>query len=405
MTMRKVAVVGIGQLPFRSRYPDKSYLRMAMEVSKKALHDAGLSPKDVDGAVYPLPCEIMLRQQFAELWLQDYLGLQGKPMLKVTALAATSGHGIFAAFNWIASGMADIILVVVPGRGNDVYDFETRSRGDGIRKYGYQMHQNLIWETPVFPGGVPAPLTAANLLPHIEKYGTPTIEQLAKVAVKNHKNGLVNPMAQLKLDLTVDEVLNSRIVAWPTTLYQCSLQSEGAAALVLASEEKAKEMHQIPIWIAGVACSEYAVGSLMTEETLGRLRGQNIAAQKAYEMAGIKDPLNELDVIEVLDFISGLEIMLYEEFGLCKLGEGGRLVDEKVTEKNGWMPVNPSGGCGARGHYDAVTGVHATGDIVLQLREQAGPIQVPIRKRGMGLMSCASGLYDLNSIVILQRER
>jgi acetyl-CoA C-acetyltransferase len=403
--MRKVAIVGVGQLPFRSRYPDKSYLRMAMEVSKKALEDAGLSPKDIDGAVYPIPCEIMLRQQFPEVWLQDYLGLHGKPMLKVTALAATSGHGVYAAFAWIASGLIDIVLLVAPGKGNDCYDFETRSRGDGLRKYGYQMHQNVIWETPVWPGGVPAPLTAAFLLPHIEKYGTPTLEQLAKVSMKNHKNALVNPMAQLKLDLTIDDILNSRIIAWPTTLYQCSLQSEAAAALILACEEKARAISDIPIWIAGIACAEYPVGFLMTEDTLGRLKGQNIATQKACEMAGIKNPLNELDVIEVQDFISGLEIMLYEEFGLCKLGEGGRLVDEGVTEKDGWMPVNPSGGCTARGHYDSITGIHNVADVVLHLREEAGPIQVPIRKRGMGLVSTASGEYCLNSNIILHRER
>jgi acetyl-CoA acetyltransferase len=132
--------------------------------------------------------------------------------------------------------------------------------------------------------------------------------------------------------------------------------------------------------------------------------GTHLAAKKAYEMAKIKDPLNEIDVIEVFDFISGLEILNYEELGLCNPGEGGRMIDDGVTEKTGQMPVNPSGGTGARGHIGGLSGAFALSDLVLQLREKAGPIQVPIRKRGMGLMQCASGDYTLNSVVIVERE-
>jgi acetyl-CoA acetyltransferase len=226
---------------------------------------------------------------------------------------------------------------------------------------------------------------------------------MAKVSVKNHRNAVVNPMAQLRRELTIEEVLNSRIIAWPTTMYMCSLYSEGAAALVLASEEKAKEITDIPIWISGIACSEYSVSPYLVEATLGRLMGTNLAAKKAYEMAGIKDPLNEIDVIEVLDFISGLEILNYEELQLCRPGEGGKMIDDGITEKEGWMPVNPSGGTGARGHIGGLSGAFALTDLVLHLREEAGPIQVPIRKKGLGLMQCAEGGYTQNAVLIVER--
>ncbi|MCL5960779.1 MAG: thiolase family protein, partial [Chloroflexi bacterium] len=373
--MRKVAVVGIGTLPWRSRYADKSFRALALEASKNALTHAKLTQRDVDNVVYSIYCETMLRQQIPTPLLQDYLGTQGTSSLRVAAGAAGEGYALSAAFAQIASGMSDITLYVAVQKGQDFYAFDTRSRGDGILR-GFSISMDTTWLQPVTPG-VPPFLTLFTLVPHIEKYGGPTPEQLAKVSVKNYTNAFTNPEAQIHEKVTVDDVLNSRIIAWPTTARMCCLYSDGACALILASEEKAREITDKPVWITGIATSSYALHRA-EEGTVGRLLGTNIAARKAYKMAGIKKPIDDLDLIQVHDLITGTEIMAYEELGLCELGEGGRLVDEGVVERNGKLPSNTDGGRVACGHVGGVSGAYGVCEIVRQLREEAGDRQIRI---------------------------
>lgn len=398
--MERVGIVGIGQLPFKSRYADKSYLALALEATKKALDDAKITKEDVDAVVYSIYCELMIRQQIPDVLVHEYLGMHGKPSIKLSSGAATELYSLYAAYAQVASGLADIALLVGTQKGSDFYDFTTRSRGDGfINAMGLSLDVTWLQPVAVHP---PHYLTASLLAPHINKYGGPTEEQLAKVSVKNHKNALVNPYAQLKLDLSVEDVMYSRIIAWPTTLYECCLMSDGAVALVLASEDKAKEITDNPIWISGVMTSTYST-NMLKEELLGRIPGVNTAAGKAYEMAGIKDPKTELDVAEVHDLISGLEIMMYEELGFCEIGKGGTLIDDGTVEKSGSLPVNPSGGRVACGHVAAVSGLSSTCDVVRQLRETAGSIQVPIRS-GKGLVESNCGNAQLCGVAILERS-
>jgi acetyl-CoA acetyltransferase len=398
--MRKVGIVGVGQLPFKSRYAEKSFLALALEATKKALDDAKISKEDVDEVVYSIYCELMLRQQIPEVLVQEYLGMHGKPSIRLASGAATGLYSLYAAFAQVASGLADIVLLVGTQKGGDFYDFKTRTRGDGwINAMGLSLDVTWLQPVAVHP---PHYLTASLLEPHINKFGGPTEEQLAKVSVKNHKNALVNPNAQLKVDLSVEDVMYSRIIAWPTTLYECCLMSDGAAALVLASEDKAKEISDNPIWISGIMTSTYNT-NMLKEDSLGRIPGINTAAGKAYDMAGIKDPKTELDVAEVHDLISGLEIMMYEELGFCELGKGGTLIDDGTVEKSGSLPVNPSGGRVACGHVASVSGVSSTGDVVRQLRETAGGIQVPIRS-GKGLVESNCGNAQLCAVAILERS-
>ena len=211
-----------------------------------------------------------------------------------------------------------------------------------------------------------------------------------------------NPEAQLKLELSVEDVLNSRIIAWPTTMYECCLYSDCAAALILASEDRAKEICDNPIWVSGISVSSSA-STRFVPETLGRMMGVNVAAKKAYEMAGIRDPSKELDVLEVYDLISGVEILTCEELGLCELGEGGRLVDEGVFERDGSLPVNPSGGRVACGHVGGVSDVYSMAYVVRQLQEWAGETQVPIRY-GKGLVESIHGYAGLTGVAIFERQ-
>ncbi len=395
-----VAAVGVSQLPFKSRYANKSYQALAYEATTKALNDARLTVKDIDAVVYSIYCPLMMRQDGPDIYIHDYLGFQGKPSVRVAAGAATGGCAMFSAYMQIASGQADTVLLLGIQKGSDFFSFATRSRGDGFNK-AMSISGDTIWTQPVAVGGTPPGFTVRYLVPHMEKFGSPTVEQVAKVSVKNHKNALVNPNAQLKVDLTLDDVLYSRVIAWPTTMYECCLQSDGAAAMVLTSAEGAKKSPHLPVWMSGVGVS-YSPHRLDTS-SLGRMLGVNDAAKRAYQMAGIKNPSEELDVVELHDLISGIEVITYEELGLCPLGEGGRLVDEGVVEKTGSLPVNPSGGRVACGHVAGVSEISSACDVVLQLREEAGNIQVPIR-RGKGLVETICGEASLCTVTTFERR-
>ena len=171
--------------------------------------------------------------------------------------------------------------------------------------------------------------------------------------------------------------------------------------MILASEEKAKEITDKPIWITGAATSTYAPHRAEAH-TLGRLMGTNIAAKKAYKMAGIERPIEDLDLILVHDLITGTEILAYEELGLCELGEGGRLIDEGIVERDGKLPSNTDGGRIACGHVGGVSGAYGVCEIVRQLREEAGDRQIRIES-GRGLMQCIDGHASLTSVTILER--
>ena len=185
--------------------------------------------------------------------------------------------------------------------------------------------------------------------------------------MKNHGNALLNPLAQSGMKLTVDDVMNSRRVAGPIKMFDCCLYSEGAAALILASEDRAREICANPIWIEGVGSSN--LRSYMPDfDHLGRLMCQQQSSQRAYKMAGIRDPRKELDFIETHDLLTGVELMSYAELGLCEPGEGGRLIDEGFTERTGPLPVNPSGGMIGCGHVAGCSGISRIGEITRQTR-------------------------------------
>jgi acetyl-CoA acetyltransferase len=397
--MRKVAIVGVGTIPWRSRYEDKTWLALGFEATKNALNDAHLSKEDIDLAIYSSFCELMLRQQIMCYIIHEYLGLQAKPSLRTNAAGAADIASLYTGFCEIASGRSDIVLVLGIQKGQDLYCHETRSRGDGFLR-GISFAFDTTWFQPIIPG-VPAFMTATFLNPHMERYGSPTIEELALVSVKNHRNALLNPEAQLRIELTVEDVLNSRIIAWPTTMYQCCLYSESAAALILASEEKAKEITDKPIWISGIAECSYP-SMRFEEKSLGRIISLEMAARKAYAMANIKNPLKEIDIAEIYDLISGVEILSYEELGFCNRGEGGKLVKEGAVEKNGLLPVNLTGGRVAAGHVGGVSAIYSVATIVRQLKEEAGLMQVPIRN-GKGLVDCMDGYGSICGVVILER--
>jgi acetyl-CoA C-acetyltransferase len=223
-------------------------------------------------------------------------------------------------------------------------------------------------------------------------------EHLAKVAVKNLSNALRNPLAHRRKKLTVDEVLASAFQAYPLRELECAPSSDGACALLLASEEKAHKLSPRPVWVEGVAWG--SDGSYLGDRDL--LRGAlTKVAKKAYQMAGISDPRREISVAEICEPFASQELLWYEELGICRAGEAGKLIDQGITEMEGNLPVNPSGGVLSTNPYVA-RGLIRIGEAAWQLMGRAGEHQIP--KADTALAHSVHGLAgQFHSVVILKR--
>jgi acetyl-CoA C-acetyltransferase len=208
---------------------------------------------------------------------------------------------------------------------------------------------------------------------YMDKYGI-TEEQCARVSVKNHKNAKNNPYAQLPMDISLEDVLRSRILASPIKLLDASPISDGACAIILANEETTRRFSKYPVWIKGVgSCADaYHLG----DRDLAECKPLERAAQTAYKMAGIENPFKEIDVAEVYDAFSYQELMWSEGLGFCEKGGGGRLIERRETEMDGSIPVNPSGGC-LSAHAVITAGLIRIAEATLQVRGDAGKRQIP----------------------------
>jgi acetyl-CoA C-acetyltransferase len=223
------------------------------------------------------------------------------------------------------------------------------------------------WHGISFPG-----IFAMMAVDHMHRYGT-TEEQLAKVAVKNHKHGSLNPKAHFQKLITVEDVLSSRPVAWPLKLYDCCPRSDGASAIVLTSPEIAKKFTDTPVNIIGSGQAQDSL-SLFDRENFSSMRVTRLAAEQAYTQAGVS--AGDIDVAELHDCFTIAEIIAYEDLGFCARGKGGALIEEGVTYLGGRLPVNTSGGLKAKGHPVGATGTAQACEIYLQLTNQAGRRQV-----------------------------
>ena len=292
----------------------------------------------------------------------DWAGLLNIPATRTEAACASSGAALRSGVYAVLSGLADIVLV------GGVEKMTHRTTAE-VTEYlamasDYPFEQ---WHGITFPGIFGMMATA-----HMAKYGT-TEEQLAKVAVKNHENGMLNPKAQLQKKITVGDVLSSRPVAWPLKLYDCSLISDGASCLVLTNPKLAKKFTDTPVHIVGSGQAQDTLG-LFERDDVASMNVTTLAARDAFKMA--KVDVKRIDLAEVHDCFTIAEIMAYEALGFCKQGQGGKLIDDGVTNLGGKIPVNTSGGLKAKGHPVGATGTAQACEIYLQLTGQAGKRQV-----------------------------
>jgi acetyl-CoA acetyltransferase len=393
--MRKVAIVGGATTKMRPRHIDKTYFELAYEAVKEALAHAAINKEEIESCVYGIYNDLFERQFMPDFFVHDYLGMGLKPGVRVTTGGATGGSAIREGFCQVASGLYDVVLVAGCEKCSDCFNYEVGKESPELLQV-LRYAADMTWESPT--GRTAATVFALPIIAHQALYGgQPTEEQMAKVSVKNHGHATKNPKAHSPMKLTVEQVMKSPMICYPFKFYDNCLYSEGAAALILASEDKAKEITDRPVWITGIGASlDYAsMGNRYMDDpkAIAEFRSSIVAADVAYKMAGVKNPPKEIDFAELHDAFTGTEIMAYEDCGFCSKGEGGRLVDEGVVWLGGELPVNPSGGLLGMGHPVGATGIMQTVEAMLQLREEAGERQVKNARRGLvqsiGAVGCA----------------
>jgi len=270
----------------------------------------------------------------------------------------------------VASGHDDIAMAIGVEKMREV---DTSTILELIGRAGY-----YLWEFHNFGMTFPA-YYALHATAHMAKYGT-TEEDLARVSVKNHKYANMNPIAHFHREITVKDALESPVIAWPLKLYDCCPVTDGAAAIILASEKKVKELRiDTPVWIESVASSS-GTANLTNRENYVGLTAAVRASKRAFKDAGVNP--SDVEVATVHDCFTVAEIMAYEDIGFCKKGEGAKLIREGQTEIGGKIPVNVDGGLKAKGHPIGATGCSMIYELTKQLREEVNPRQrqVPLKK-------------------------
>mgnify|MGYP000666253068 CR=1 FL=1 len=387
-TYRKVAIIGVGNSKF-GRRDDVTVQELAFEAVREALDDAGITQKDIDISVVGCVGTRMY-EALPAVPINEYVGFAGKGPIRVEAACASGSAALFTAYNCIASGHVDTAIAIGIEKMCEV-DTPT-STAVGGRGGSY------LWEFHMF-GTSFACYYAFYASAHMAKFGT-TEEQLALVAVKNHKYGAMNPKAHFRKEVTVEQVLNSRVVCWPLKLYDCCPISDGSAAVILASEDIVKKLNvSDPIWIAGIGFGSDTANLTRRDNYVG-LKSAVIAAKMAYKMAKVEP--KDIDVAEVHDCFTIAEIMAYEDLGFCRKGEGGKLIEEGETYIGGRIPVNVDGGLKAKGHPLGATGCSMVYELVKQLRNEGGRRQVPL-KNYIGLAHNVGGTGHYAYVTILRR--
>lgn len=367
--MDKVGIVGCAQTKYEADKIDLTYSELVFEVVKKLHNDLGITNDDI-GCVITSSNDFNDGRTIANMAIQDAVGSVRKSESRV------SGDGAFAYVYGamrILSEAYDIVMVVSHCKCSEANQYLVNNT---IFDPYYQRHLGL---DQVSSAGL-----MSNM--YIKKYGI-TEEQAAKVVVKNRKNAINNPYAHLQKELSIDDVLNSKMIAYPLKELDLPPFSDGAVALLLAKEEIAKTLTDTPIWLKGYGSSTDAY--YLGHRCMTDLIGLEFAAKEAYKMAGIKDPVKELDVCEVSENFSVHELMIYEALGFCNKGEGGKIIDSDKTQMDGTIPVNPSGGV-LSSNPTMANGLIRVAEIALQLMNKAEKRQVPDAKIGLA--------YGMNGI-------
>ncbi|AEF37475.1 lipid-transfer protein Ltp1 [Mycolicibacter sinensis] len=351
-----MGIVGAGMTPFREHFAlgIKDLLPMAFAECAASV-DKGLAKTDVQAAWFGA---LGTTDGFPSGILADTLGLPDLPVTRVENSCATGNDAVRNALFGVASGAVDVALVI----GAD----KLRETATKDMLWAWEeTARDMAWDYPL---GLVAP---AGFALHVRRYlheSPATREHLAMVAVKNHRHGVSNPRARLRFEITMQQALEAPMVASPFGVYDCAPQSDGAAALVLAAEDVVDRFTDRPVWIRGVGLGLDAVMH-QHKRDMTTFPATLRAAKQAFAMAGLTP--SDIDVAEVHDYFTGVEMISYEDLGFAERFEAHKLLEAEVTSVGGALPVNPSGGLKSKGHPPGATGVAQCVELFEQLRGTA----------------------------------
>ncbi|RJS89603.1 hypothetical protein CW700_03740 [Candidatus Bathyarchaeota archaeon] len=389
---RGVAVVGAGMTRFHHKlHLDKTSRDLFVEAALEALDsvDKGMNLRDIEALyVGNFSSDAFEHQGHLGAIMADWLGVTPVPSVRIEDACASSGVAIQLGILAIASGAFDVVMV---GGVEKMRNLSTEEVTDTLAMAADEIYEASVGAT--FPG-----LYASMATAHFAKYGS-TWEELAAISIKNHHNGSLNPKAQFQEEIMdmarrwgarrgysfKDEMEFLRsplnpVVAYPLRLFDCCPTSDGAAVVILASEEVAKKFTDTPIYVRGIGQASDTM-ALHDREDLTTLKGTRIASRTAYRMAGIEP--RDVDLAEVHDCFTIAEVLATEDLGFFPKGEGGKAAVEGRTALDGEIPVNPDGGLKAKGHPVGATGASMVYEVFKQLRGEAGRVQVDDAEVGL----------------------
>jgi acetyl-CoA C-acetyltransferase len=388
--MGKVAIIGVGQSTFVRSYPG-SIRELAFEGFREAMQDAKIKNTDIDASIVCSAPEYDKQRSPAGV-LAEYLGLNPQPTFYVESLCSSSSMGLRLAYSLVKSGLHDCVAVIGFQKMSEISSAESQERmGRGA---------DIQWESP-FGTMMPA-YYATYAQAHMAKYGT-TLEDLALIRVKAATYGQINEKAVYRKAVTLDMFAQPDSsmggpVASPLRVGDCCANADGSSCLIVASEEKAKLFCKKPVWIMGLGSATTAV-NMAGRDLFTGLAAAKASGEQAYKMAGVT--AKDIDVAEVHDCFTIAELMAYEALGFAKPGEGKDLIRSKETYKEGSIPVNVDGGLLSKGHPIGATGGSQVRTIVLQLRGEAGEMQV--KDPAIGLVHNIGGVGLYGNVTILGR--
>jgi acetyl-CoA C-acetyltransferase len=385
MTLRPVAIVGVGKTAFGA-WDGRGLLSLAVEAGEKCLANGHVDPRRIESFYLGnFAGPAFVGQNHLAPYVSAALGIHGVPSTRIEAACASSGSAFFHAWTEVAAGVYDLVMLV------------------GVEKMTSQPTarvSQILAEAGDSAGEMRAGSTFASLFAmiarrHMHQFGTRR-EHLAAVAVKNHANGALNPDAHMRKVITMEQALAGRPVADPLTIYDCSLISDGAAAVILAPLDRAAEFTDKPVRVLGVAqASDFL--ALDQKADITTFPAVRQAARKAYTMAGLGPA--DIQFAELHDCFTIAEIIACEDLGFVQRGQGGPYALEGHTALTGARPINTSGGLKAKGHPVGATGAAQICDLALQIRGEAGARQIPNRSVGLAENLGGSGATAVVTIL------
>jgi len=390
--MEKIAIIGAGQTPYGD-FATKGVKELFAEAYMSAVRsvDKGIDPKEIKiayigslsaGSGFQLG-------QIAPL-VMGHVGLPNVPAIRVESACASAGMALFSAAMAVASGKCDIAVAGGVEKMRDVSSLKT--------KYWLGISGDTEYER--LAGATFAGIYATIAQRYMHEFGL-TREQLAKIPVKNHRYGAMNPKAQLRKEVSLETVLAGAPVAYPFNIWDCCPTTDGAAVVILCNANRTKEFTDKPVFLAGYgAASDYL--AIHDRESIISFPAARIAADDAYNQAGLTP--QDIDVAEVHDCFSIAEALAYQDLGFCELGKAGQLLDEGATELGGRIPVNVSGGLKSKGHPIGATGCGQAVEIFHQLRSEVQEPSRQVQDAEFGLSHNVGGSGGSATVFVYSRE-